>query len=87
MEKDGTEKVVHGKEGQDLLHLAHENDVDLEGTWSSFHLKSLFLGACEASLACSTCHVILEQDVFDKLPEASIEEEDMLDLAFGLTRT
>lgn len=86
MEKDGTEKVVHGKEGQDLLHLAHENDVDLEGTLARVNWF-LTLGACEASLACSTCHVILEQDVFDKLPEASIEEEDMLDLAFGLTRT
>ena len=45
-------------------------------------------GACECSLACSTCHVIVEdEDVFDALPEASEEEEDMLDLAFGLTET
>jgi ferredoxin len=42
-------------------------------------------GACEGVCACSTCHVILEPDVFDRLPEASEDEEDMLDQAFGLT--
>lgn len=46
-----------------------------------------FLGACEGSLACSTCHVILEPTFYEKLPQPEIEEEDMLDLAFGLTRT
>ena len=46
------------------------------------------LGACESSLACSTCHVIvLQQDYFDRIPEPSDEENDMLDLAFGLTET
>lgn len=39
------------------------------------------------SLACSTCHVILEDDIFDNLEPAEDEEEDMLDLAFGLTPT
>jgi len=43
--------------------------------------------ACECSLACSTCHVILPKEIYDKLPEPSEEEEDMLDLAFGLTNT
>lgn len=38
-------------------------------------------------MACSTCHVILEQEVFDKLDEPEEEEEDMLDLALGLTET
>ena len=38
-------------------------------------------------MACSTCHVILPQEVYDELPEASDEEEDLLDLAFGLTGT
>ena len=50
------------------------NKIDLEG-------------ACEGSLACSTCHVIVDEEWFDKLDEASEEEEDMLDLAFGLTHT
>lgn len=39
------------------------------------------------SLACSTCHVILEKSVYDQLEEPSDEENDMLDLAFGLTAT
>ena len=38
-------------------------------------------------MACSTCHIILEKDFFNDLPEPSEEEEDMLDLAFGLTHT
>ena len=65
---------MEGKVGQHLLEIAHENEIDLEG-------------ACEASLACSTCHVILEDTVFDTLEEPEEEEEDLLDLAFGLTHT
>lgn len=72
--KDGTEQSVRGKIGQNLLDLAHKKDIDLEG-------------ACEGSLACSTCHVILEPQSYNKLPEPSDEENDMLDLAFGLTST
>jgi ferredoxin len=45
------------------------------------------VGACEGVCACSTCHVILEDDVFDALPEAEEKEEDMLDQAYGLTMT
>ena len=44
-------------------------------------------GACEASLACSTCHVIIGEEHFDDLPEPSEDEEDMLDEAAGLTAT
>lgn len=47
----------------------------------------VFSGACEGVCACSTCHVILAGEVFDELPEPSEDEEDMLDLAFGLTET
>lgn len=46
-----------------------------------------YLGACEGSLACSTCHVICEPEYYDKMEEPSDEENDMLDLAFGLTET
>eukprot|EP01138_Halocafeteria_seosinensis_P012193 gb/GECG01012461.1/.p1 GENE.gb/GECG01012461.1/~~gb/GECG01012461.1/.p1 ORF type:complete len:171 (+),score=21.90 gb/GECG01012461.1/:1-513(+) len=74
IDPQGNETPVQGREGQHILELAHENKVDLEG-------------ACEASLACSTCHVILEENVFEKLEEPVEEEEDMLDLAFGLTDT
>lgn len=71
---DGSEKTVDAANGLSLLEVAHKNDVAIEG-------------ACEGSLACSTCHVIVDQKYFDMLDEATEAEEDMLDLAFGLTHT
>ncbi len=68
------ETEVEALVGLSILEVAHNNDIDLEG-------------ACEGSLACATCHVILENDVYDKLGEPEEAEEDMLDLAFGLTHT
>ena len=44
-------------------------------------------GACESSLACSTCHCILDDNTYDELEEPCEEEEDLLDLAYGLTHT
>mmetsp|Transcript_10510 Transcript_10510/g.31650 ORF Transcript_10510/g.31650 Transcript_10510/m.31650 type:complete len:175 (-) Transcript_10510:1981-2505(-) len=74
-EKDKSEKTVLVPIGENLLEAAHSNDIDLEG-------------ACEGSLACSTCHVIVEdQQLYDSLPEPDDDENDMLDLAFGLTET
>ncbi|KAF8553466.1 ferredoxin [Imleria badia] len=67
-------KTIEATEGDDILSLAHEWDIDLEG-------------ACEGSIACSTCHIILPPDHYDRLPEPSDDENDMLDLAFGLTDT
>ncbi|KAG6819627.1 hypothetical protein H0H93_010047 [Arthromyces matolae] len=67
-------KTVEANEGDDLLSIAHEYDIDLEG-------------ACEGSVACSTCHVILTPEYYDRLPEPDDEENDMLDMAFGLTDT
>lgn len=72
--KGQTVTQVEGNEGDDLLSLAHEWDVDLEG-------------ACEGSIACSTCHVILDAESYDKLEEPEDDENDMLDLAFGLSDT
>jgi ferredoxin len=57
-----------------LLDVAQAAGMPLEGT-------------CEGQMACSTCHVIVGRDWFDKLPEASEDEEDMLDLAAGACRT
>ena len=45
------------------------------------------LGACGGELACATCHLIFEQEIYDTLPEKDDEEDDMLDLAFNLTET
>eukprot|EP01102_Stenamoeba_stenopodia_P009602 TRINITY_DN2845_c1_g1_i1.p1 TRINITY_DN2845_c1_g1~~TRINITY_DN2845_c1_g1_i1.p1 ORF type:complete len:204 (-),score=40.56 TRINITY_DN2845_c1_g1_i1:66-623(-) len=72
--KGEDKKVVKAPLGSSILEVAHKNDVDLEG-------------ACEGSLACSTCHVIMEKNFYDMLPEPTDEENDMLDLAFGLTDT
>ncbi len=74
IEPDGKERVVDAPLGLSILEIAHRNDIDIEG-------------ACEGSLACSTCHVIVADAWFDRLGEPSEDEEDMLDLAFGLTRT
>jgi 2Fe-2S ferredoxin len=74
IEPDGKEIIVEAQNGLSLLEVAHNNGVSLEG-------------ACEGSLACSTCHLIVEKEFFEKLPEPSEEEEDMLDLAWGLTHT
>lgn len=70
----GQRIVVEAPIGLSVLEIAHQNNIDLEG-------------ACEGSLACSTCHVIVDPEWYDTLPEAQEEEEDMLDLAFGLTHT
>jgi 2Fe-2S ferredoxin len=71
---DGTRVEVEAPIGLSVLEIAHRNDIDLEG-------------ACEGSLACSTCHVVIDPEWYDVLVDATEDEEDMLDLAFGLTRT
>lgn len=73
---DGTEVVVDAPCGLSLLEVAHQNGLqdDLEG-------------ACEGSLACSTCHVVVDPQWFKLLPSTTEDEEDMLDLAFGLEAT
>ena len=71
---DGTlDKEVEAAPGQRLLDVAWAAREPLEG-------------ACEGVMACSTCHVIVEADDFAKLPAASEEEEDLLDLAAHATR-
>ncbi|KAG0031729.1 hypothetical protein BGZ82_006845 [Podila clonocystis] len=72
--REGETVTVEANEGESLLDVARANDLDVEG-------------ACEASLACSTCHLILDDESFSKLEEPSDEENDMLDLAFGLSDT
>ena len=74
IERDGTRREVEAPLGQSVLEIAHKNKIDIEG-------------ACEGSLACSTCHVVVDPEWYELLKEASEDEEDMLDLAFGLTAT
>jgi ferredoxin len=71
---DGSKvKEVDAPAGERLLDVAQAAGQPLEGT-------------CEGQMACSTCHVIVDAGDFAKLPKASEEEEDMLDLAFHVTR-
>ncbi|KAK8503199.1 hypothetical protein V6N12_067585 [Hibiscus sabdariffa] len=73
--KDGEDIPIRVPIGMSMLEAAHENDIELEG-------------ACEGSLACSTCHVIvMDMEYYNKLEDPADEENDMLDLAFGLTET
>ncbi len=74
IEPNGTRHDVEAPVGLSVLEIAHRNKLKLEG-------------ACEGSLACSTCHVIVDEEWYDQLADATEDEEDMLDLAFGLTHT
>jgi len=71
---DGSRREVEAEIGETILDVAHKHGLPMEG-------------ACEGCMSCSTCHVIVDADWFGRLPPAEEEEEDMLDLAFGLTRT
>lgn len=70
----GDEIVAEGAPGNVLLDIAQAAGMPLEGT-------------CEGQMACSTCHVVVAPEWFERLPPASEEEEDMLDLAAGARRT
>ena len=74
IERNGQPREVDAPIGLSVLEVAHKHDVDIEG-------------ACEGSLACSTCHVIVDPEWFAKLNKPTEDEEDMLDLAFGLEKT
>lgn len=71
---DGQKVAAQGTPGTRLLEVGQGAGLPLEGT-------------CEGQMACSTCHVIVAAEWFDKLAPASDDEEDMLDLAAGVTRT
>ncbi|XP_063686122.1 adrenodoxin-like protein 1, mitochondrial [Bolinopsis microptera] len=72
--RDGTVRTIAGRTGDNVMYLAHKHDIEIEG-------------ACEASLACCTCHVYVEGEYCDMLEEASEDEEDMLDMAPELRET
>ncbi|PNS21113.1 hypothetical protein CAC42_3451 [Sphaceloma murrayae] len=75
IDKDGSSHTFEVSDGSNLLDIAQANDVEMEG-------------ACGGSCACSTCHVIVDDgDMYDKMEEPDDDENDMLDLAFGLTET
>ena len=71
---EGRKISAEAEVGARLLEVAQNAGMPLEGT-------------CEGQMACSTCHVIVSPDWFGRIPPASDEEEDMLDLAAGVART
>lgn len=71
---DGSVREPEATPGERLLDVAQRDGQPLEGT-------------CEGDMACATCHVIVAPEDFARLPAASEDEEDMLDLAFDTTRT
>ncbi len=74
VERDSTIREVEAPLGLSVLEIAHRHGVDLEG-------------ACEGSLACATCHVVIDPAWSDRLAKPTEDEEDMLDLAFALEKT
>ncbi|KXJ76825.1 adrenodoxin-like protein 1, mitochondrial [Aedes albopictus] len=68
IDKTGKRMPVRGKVGDNVLYLAHRFGVEMEG-------------ACEASLACTTCHVYVLGDYGSKLPPSEEKEDDLLDMA------
>lgn len=75
IDKDGQSSTFEVSDGDNLLDVALANDIEMEG-------------ACGGSCACSTCHIIVEDEaLYDKMDEPDDDENDMLDLAFGLTET
>lgn len=71
---DGTQTDIDVADGTSILQAAWDNKIDIEG-------------ACEGCMACSTCHVIIDDAHFAALPDPSDEEEDLLDLAWGVRPT
>ncbi|BFF98065.1 adrenodoxin-like protein 1 mitochondrial [Drosophila madeirensis] len=68
VDKDGKRTKVQGKVGDNVLYLAHRHGIEMEG-------------ACEASLACTTCHVYVDHNFLEKLKDAEEKEDDLLDMA------
>jgi len=75
LKADGSfDREVEAPAGSRLLDVAQAAGQPLEGS-------------CEGAMACSTCHVIVAAEDFERLPPARDDEDDMLDFAAGLSRT
>ncbi|KAI4882929.1 hypothetical protein NFI96_027516 [Prochilodus magdalenae] len=74
--QSGVKTSVSATEGESLLDVVINKNLQIDG-----------FGACEGTLACSTCHLICEDAVYEKMEPKTDEEMDMLDLAYGLTKT
>ena len=74
IQPDGNRREIDAAAGLSVMEIARDHGLDIEG-------------ACEGCMACATCHVIVAPEDFDRLPMPSDDEEDMLDLVFGVTET
>jgi 2Fe-2S ferredoxin len=73
IERNGQSKIVDAEDGKSMMRTAQAAHLDMEG-------------ACEGGMACATCHVIVADDWYDKLPKPTEHEEDMLDMTYGVTK-
>ena len=71
VKRDGSEVSVDADEGRTVMEIGRDNGIGIEGT-------------CGGSLSCATCHVVVDDGWTAATGTASPDEEDMLDLAFGL---
>lgn len=74
IDPEGERHEVDAPVGATLLEIARQNDIEVEG-------------ACDGSLSCSTCHVVVDSDAYERLRDPDEDEQEMLDLAFGLRPT
>ena len=74
VEQDGKEHSIEAENGLSVMEIARDNDLGVEGT-------------CGGSISCCTCHVIIDPEWFSIVGKSNPDEEDMLDLAFGLQKT
>ncbi len=74
IDPEGNRHEVDAPVGATLLEIARQNDIEVEG-------------ACDGSLSCSTCHVVVDSDAYERLRDPDEDEQEMLDLAFGLRPT
>jgi len=74
IQPDGNEKSIDAENGLSIMEVARDNDLGIEGT-------------CGGSISCCTCHVVIDKDWFPIVGKPNPDEEDMLDLAVGLTPT
>jgi 2Fe-2S ferredoxin len=74
IEPSGTRRELDAPVGKTLMQIGRNAGLDIEG-------------ACDGAIACSTCHLIVDPAWVKRLPPPSEDEEDMLDLAYGVTKT
>ena len=71
VKRDGSETTLDVDNGRTVMEIGRDNGIGIEGT-------------CGGSLSCATCHIVVDDAWVAVTGKPSVDEEDMLDLAFGL---